>query len=434
MKFYIETDRTVGVTGDLTTQQADRFYEWARKKGVFSFLVSGLGGQVLVVISVGGMPTVAEALNGRFSTEKEFEKEAEYGCWGRDDAKLWDNIKRLDGFFEKYRYVTLVKIYPESAVLDDVPDDFIEKEQICYEDLKKLEDRGKRKPVIADYLQAAERISGLYKDKVKKALPQPSTTTSKQKNKNAQQKGTQTRNKGSEYYEAVKERFGVLERVVKGIRALEEGTDERELAPDVLGVIDVLGEREEEGENKYGILLDMLKPKNIAQYLKDNNDRFRGEKPTLDSVEKGVERALDRNGGELKRIQCEIEESVKGTPPPLADESLEEWGSEISPDDKNKEKYEQAVEDYFISFRGEALVKGTPRSEYISNVRALTLDVVAKHLKENAEVFKNWKVSSISTWLKNHSVEWKNRLLTLDVENSDCDTNYDADSDGYDAD
>ena len=160
MKFYIEIGRTVGVTGDLTAKQANKFYEWAREKGTFSFLVNGLEGQVLIVLSVRGLHTVSDFLYGRPTTENEFEKEAEYGCWEKDDAKLWENIKRLHVFFEKYHYVTVVKIYPESVV----PNSIRGKKQIRFKD---LEDGEKKESAIAEYLRAAKSIRGPSKNKTK---------------------------------------------------------------------------------------------------------------------------------------------------------------------------------------------------------------------------------------------------------------------------
>jgi len=162
MECWIETEHHVALTCDLTDEQASAFYEWVKKNNrVLTFTLDGEGKQALVILYRDG--SFEAFLDEQPQTTGELEQEDGYGDWDKNHTKLWDKIKCLNEFFEKYHFFASVKIYPKSAVPGNVPADFIEK-RIRYE--KKLKDReGKVPPDIAEYLEAAERIRGLYKNK-----------------------------------------------------------------------------------------------------------------------------------------------------------------------------------------------------------------------------------------------------------------------------
>jgi len=162
MKYWIETERYVALTCALTEWQADKFLNSIKtNKSASCIILNGAEGQALVVFShKGALETILVDPQDR---EERLRQEAGNVCGNRDDAKLWDNIKLLDDFFRKNHYVISVKIFPESAIPDDVPNDFIRKKQIHHKDI-----RDKEKtvcPVIADYLQRAARIRNLYKNR-----------------------------------------------------------------------------------------------------------------------------------------------------------------------------------------------------------------------------------------------------------------------------
>ena len=181
MKYWIETERYVALTCDLTEWQANKFFNHVKtKQGSLHVMATGVEGQAFVVLSHKGTVDVF-VRDRKPKSKKEFEKEKGYGCWDSGDAKLWNNIKLLDDFFKKFHYVISVKIFPESAIPDDVPDDFIGKKQIHHKDIG---DKEKAVcPFIADYLQRAERIRDLHKNR-----PTPESTslpTQNQPNGNA---------------------------------------------------------------------------------------------------------------------------------------------------------------------------------------------------------------------------------------------------------
>ena len=216
MKYYIDevADRVVGLTCDLTEEQTDRFFKWATtKKGSLHITLLGVEGRALVVLSC--KSTLNAHLSPPYSKE-ELKKEDGYGYWDRDDAKLWDNIKLLDDFFKKYHYAISVKILPKSAMPD--VDDFIEKEQIRYEDLKDKDVMVTR--FIAGYLRTAMRIRDFNKDETDDTSSENSDV-SKPKGKSPQSKkskATQNNDRGETIYdEGVKEFLrGLVEGVNKG--------------------------------------------------------------------------------------------------------------------------------------------------------------------------------------------------------------------------
>lgn len=164
MKCHIEADRIVGVTCNLTKAQADKFYKWAenQKQNALTIILDGVEGRAIVFVSYEG--TLDNYLDDEPKSAEELENETGYGCWNRGDAKLWDNIKLLDEFYSKYHYFASVKIYPKSSVPEDVPADFISKEQVRYEDLKDVKDRGIRvPPFIANSLRTATNIMDFEK-------------------------------------------------------------------------------------------------------------------------------------------------------------------------------------------------------------------------------------------------------------------------------
>jgi len=129
---------------DLPNELADRFYARIRKKyvkdksGSDSFTITHDGVELLVVIR-----RENEDIDGILALEKDggltfngdvvevklpWREDPEWGDWDTK-TNFWDKINEVGGFFRKYRYATIIKIYPETVVPDncDESDDFFER-------------------------------------------------------------------------------------------------------------------------------------------------------------------------------------------------------------------------------------------------------------------------------------------------------------------
>jgi len=299
-------------------------------------------------------------------------------------------------------------------------------------------DSGSNGPV--DTAELAQKIA----DQIKSVI--------KPKVKSAQSKKKRNRKPGI-YDVAVKEYLCTLDKVVKNVHAINEGADESELAPDLREIIHYLEEREKEnGKNRYEILLDMLKQKNIVAYLKVNNLDFKEK--GIDSIDKGVTRAFEKNNGALKKKCGEIEMSIMGTPlradKPSDDQNNDEsdgqdhieFGGrdddEYSRVQRHIENLEQPVEEYLVSLHEQFLTGSITREEFSSKVYDLKPSTVAEYLRKNVEPFKGKEeVVTLSKYISK-TTAWKDREAILNLDqygikieyekydmiDNDCGTDY----------
>ena len=155
----------------MNEKQTVRFFESARGKDTSTITVDGAEGQALVIFD--SEKSLEAFENDNPPSIEELIRKAGNACKNRADSKLWDSIKFLDEFFAKYNYAPSVKIYPKSAIPDDVPADFFEKKQVRYEDLK--DQKAKVPPFIAGCLRTAAHIRDFDKDENENEMPSTPT-------------------------------------------------------------------------------------------------------------------------------------------------------------------------------------------------------------------------------------------------------------------
>ena len=376
MQYYIDdvTDRVVGLTCVLNEKQAVKFFKSIEtQENTFSIPLKGTEGQALVVLY---QKNTLNAILANKPKGKELEEEEEYGCWDRENTTLWDNIQRLEEFFAKYHYVPSAKIYPKSAVSENVPAGFIRKEQVRYNDLKDLEYRGGRiSPFIAECLRVAMNIWDFDKENAKK-LPKDSTV---QKAKSKSKKPRKPRL--SKYDVAVKHRITeIVDEVNRGDRSAK--------------------------------FAENLSPKDIAEYLQDK-EGFK--KTKIENIEDRVGRCK-----EWKKRK-ETLQPIYGDMPLNPKDVFDTW---TNPDTghldglnnvENREMYEAVVEEYLQNLRNKMLLQKITYETYRTEVSELSPAVVAEWIKQTKPAFKNKDTESIKKEVK-HSVAWINKMQTLDED------------------
>ena len=385
MRYYIdfETDRYIGLTCELDEKQTVKFFEWVKseKQRALTVAVNGVEGQGLVTLSHEG--TLDAYLDDTIpQTIEELEAESGYGCWNRDDAALWDNVECLGKFFVNFHYVVSVKIYPESAVPDDMSNDFIRKQQVRYKDLKDREDRGRRMPLCADYLRAAVNICGnnqegnedSFADKVGKSI---AANLAMDKSRPPKKKRNSYPKK---YEDAVEERLKELEDAYDG------------------------------GDISYGSLEFESKPESIALYLKIKKVKFKNASPP--SIAYGVSHS------EAIKSRKGMLEQKRGTMPPRVDEVYDQRTRSdsgeycgVSKIDNRRQIYEEPVKQYLKNLLYRVLFGRITQDKYDLIVKELTPEQVAKKLKKQ---FKDKSIETIKNGVAG-SDAWINRLQILSV-------------------
>jgi len=123
-RYYITAKGDVNEI-DLPDELVDKIYQQIKSK--YHDLLTIVQGdmKVFVVIYVDG--NNIDALT-KFNKDVRlpWRGDAEWGVWNAEEDDFWAKIKKLDDFFEKYRHVTTIKIYPK-AVIPSGSYDFFER-------------------------------------------------------------------------------------------------------------------------------------------------------------------------------------------------------------------------------------------------------------------------------------------------------------------
>jgi len=210
-------------------KQADRYYKqiekYCDKKQYDCLSIIQNGAEVLVVICPDG--SIDAINNDKVVVNKGWRQDHDWDQWN-DGIDFWDKVKRLDNFFKKtYRYVTLIKIVPESAIPEDSDDsdEFFERSACC----TRTDFRGR----IGDLVRMAK---GIQTNPSVRSTPPPNPATSANSSVAAPPSKTPKQNRKSrnscshkEHEKKIKRFYGRLYAAVYGFVPPNCGFDARHL-------------------------------------------------------------------------------------------------------------------------------------------------------------------------------------------------------------
>jgi hypothetical protein len=174
MKFHIAANGNVKII-EFPDEQIDKFYERIQHKYHDHLFIeqSETAISVLVVIDTSG-DTVAAAEGLVAIMGKKWRQDGEWEQWNAK-VNFWDKVKCLDGFFnEKFPYVSLIKIIPETAIPEDSYDFF---------------ERGGSNRLIEDIERIARVVQAAH-ETVTSLPAQPTSKSSKQAHPSSSSKTT----------------------------------------------------------------------------------------------------------------------------------------------------------------------------------------------------------------------------------------------------